>query len=250
MGKIHLKKNKKIKKSNIIIIIIVLIIISVIKVLGHINTVVTPVIVEYAGNEAKKIVTLVINQAVNQQVIKNLDSDDLFITNTDSDQKITSIDFNPSVINNIYAATSNKVQDYLEKLQQGKIKEIGLENNNLFSNSPKLEEGIIFYITSGVALNNAILDNIGPKIPVKLNFIGNVVSEIGTSIENYGINNALIKVNINVTITEQIILPYVSKEVTINASIPLAMKIVQGDIPNYYFNGNPLSSNSNSLTNN
>ena len=42
---------------------------------------------------------------------------------------------------------------------------------------------------------------------------------------------------IDVKVDTRIILPIISKEITINANIPIAMKVVQGKIPDYYMNG-------------
>ena len=41
---------------------------------------------------------------------------------------------------------------------------------------------------------------------------------------------------INVEVYEQVILPFTTKRVTINTDIPIAVKLIQGEIPSYYFN--------------
>ena len=48
---------------------------------------------------------------------------------------------------------------------------------------------------------------------------------------------ALITVNITVEVEVKILLPFVSKNTKIKESIPIIMKVVQGDIPSYYFDG-------------
>ena len=82
-----------------------------------------------------------------------------------------------------------------------------------------------------------ILYNLGPKIPVKLSLVGDVVTGFSTDVTEYGINNALIKLMIDVKVDTRIILPIISEEINIDASIPIAMKVVQGKIPDYYMNG-------------
>ena len=77
----------------------------------------------------------------------------------------------------------------------------------------------------------------GPKIPVKLSLLGDVITGFSTDVTEYGINNALIKLMIDVKVDTRIILPIISEEITINANIPIAMKVVQGKIPDYYMNG-------------
>ncbi len=90
---------------------------------------------------------------------------------------------------------------------------------------------------SGIVTNNALLSNLGPKIPVKFELVGDVISNIDTKITNYGINNAMIEISVNVQLNEQIILPFISKRISYTTNIPIAIKLIQGTIPNYYFNG-------------
>ena len=67
--------------------------------------------------------------------------------------------------------------------------------------------------------------------------MGDVVTGFSTDVTEYGINNALIKLMIDVKVDTRIILPIISEEINIDASIPIAMKVVQGKIPDYYMSG-------------
>lgn len=97
-------------------------------------------------------------------------------------------------------------------------------------------------LTSGVISSNSLLSNLGPKIPVKFDLVGEVISNIETKITNYGINNAMMEISVNIELSEQVILTFVSKKIVYNVNIPIAIKLIQGTVPNYYFNG--LSRNS------
>ena len=122
--------------------------------------------------------------------------------------------------------------EYLEDLENGNIEKI--KNTALFSS--RIKEGIIFEIPSGVVFNNIILANIGPKVPVKLNLTGDILTNISTKVTDYGINNAVVEVIVNVEVYEQVILPFTTTRITINTDIPIAIKLIQGEIPSYYFN--------------
>ena len=89
---------------------------------------------------------------------------------------------------------------------------------------------------------NGLLGNSGPLIPIKLNFIGQVTSNIKTKVQSYGINSVYFEVSISVEVKERVSMPLRSKDVTVKTSIPIAMKIIQGSIPNYYTS--PFSSDS------
>ena len=82
---------------------------------------------------------------------------------------------------------------------------------------------------------------------LKINLIGNVVSSLETSVSNYGLNSALIKVYANVEVTEQIIIPFTTKDIKIVNKVPIAIKVIQGKVPEYYSDGK-LNNSSNILS--
>lgn len=231
MKKIKLK-NKKKHNYNLLILIIILIFISIILVFKYINTKIMPIYLEYAEYQASKIATYVISKAVDEEVSKNLDIEDLFISTKDKEGNIKSIDFNPITINKISNMIKSNIFEYLEDLENGNMEKI--KNTMLFSS--RIKEGIIFEIPSGVVFDNIVLANIGPKVPVKLNMVGDILTDIKTKVTDYGINNVVIEVVIKVEVYEQVILPFGSKKITINTEIPIALKLIQGEIPSYFFN--------------
>lgn len=235
--RLHLKKKYFIsfkKKSNLIILVVIGFIISLSYLFSFINQKFTPLIMDYAEMQAGRIATLVINQAINNEVTNEIDLDDLFIIIKDENDQIKSMDFNPLSVNKMLSLVTNNVQVYLRKLESGKIEEIGLTSS---SYDNKIEDGIIFEIPSGIIFGNSILNNIGPKIPVRISLVGDIISNVNTEVTSYGINNALIKINIDISVVEQVILPFTSKKITVSTNVPVAIKLVQGDIPHYYLNG-------------
>ena len=127
---------------------------------------------------------------------------------------------------------------------KAKIDMLELPDNSLKDfNIDLLEKGIIFEIPTGIMSDSIFLKNLGPKIPVKLSLIGDVSTGFSTKIEEYGINNALLKLMIDISVSTKIVMPIVSEELNIDCSIPIAVKVVQGKIPNYYINGFTTKSN-------
>lgn len=244
--RIHLKRKylffqNRNSKGNIILIVMVLIILSLIFAFRVINKKVTPILMEYAELQVGRMATQVIRQAVSQEVTDKISVDDLFLITRDSNGEIKTIDLNPINVNRMTGLVTEKVSDYLTKVEIGEIDNLNL-SAELFD-SKKVKKGIIFEIPSGIVFKNPILTNIGPKIPVKLNLIGDIATDIKTKITNYGINNALIEVLVYVEVTEQVILPFASKRITVEMNVPIALKLIQGTVPNYYFNGNSTDAN-------
>lgn len=228
-------KNKKLK---ILILIFIFLFFSIIFSLNFINMKVNPVLLDYAELESRKIASIVINNAVSKNVTENIDIDELFLITRDSNGEIKTIDFNPITVNKILTQTTNSVQVNLKYIEQGKVELLDLSTSELIDyDLDKLKQGIIYEIPSGVIFSNSFLSNIGPTIPVKFSLVGDIVSYINTKVTDYGINNALIEVNIVLELSEQVILPFVSNKIEINTSIPVALKLIQGGVPNYYLSG-------------
>ncbi len=238
MNRMHLKK-RKVKKNNIInkiIIILVLLIIAIIYILKIFNEKAIPHIDSYSKIEANKIVSNVISSTVSENISKYKNINDLIITNKDSTGNIKNIDFNMSLVNDVLVSSTKLIEQNLEYLESGNVDKLKL-NSSLLSNKKKLNKGIIYEVPSGVIFDNVLLNNIFPKIPVRLSLVGNIFCRINTDVKEYGINNALIKVNINVTVEVKILLPFISNNATIEVDIPILMKVIEGNVPSYYFDG-------------
>lgn len=225
------------RKINRIIIIIMLLIVTIIFCFKIFNQKLRPVFLNIAESEAKKLATLVINEAIGKQLASDLTVDNLFNMTKDTNGNITSIDFNSVIVNKVLTTTTSTAILNIKYLEEGKIELLELPDSVIVGYDKKdLKKGIIYNIPTGAIFGNTILANIGPKIPVKLSLIGSVTSNISTKITNYGINNALIEVYVDLSIDIEVILPLMTDVIVVETSIPVAIKLIQGNIPNYYAN--------------
>lgn len=208
-------KNKFFK---ILFIVIILFIISFIIIIV-VNNKVMPIYMNYAESEMERVVTTVINKTVSECELNN----EMFIVKNVNDNTI--VDYDPVVMNKIISNISNNVYDNLKRVSEKD--ELLLKKYNLDNN--------IFYIPSGIIFNSLFLNNLGPKIPIRMELISSVNSNIETKVTEYGINNSLIEVNIKVNVTIRMILPTSSKSNKVSVIVPLTVKIIQGTIPEYYF---------------
>lgn len=229
----HLKKKFKINNS---ILVIILIIVGIYISLRIISKKLTPILFNYAENETRRVANIIVSKAVNSSSLKEID-DDFFIITKENDT-IKSIDFDPVKLNNFMIKVIDKIQTNLKLLESGEIDKIDVDNKELLKYDKKNgKKGVFYEIPIGVVFNNPLLSNLGPKIPVKFTLMGEVISNVETQITNYGINNALLQTNINIKLTEKVLLPISSKEINVEYNIPISLKMIQGSIPNYYFNG-------------
>lgn len=230
-------------KKNIFIATLLLCVIITIIVLKIISIRVSPILMNYAELETKKLSSIVINRAVNKQLANGMNIDEMFNIIKNDNGEIATIDFNPAIVNKVLNTTTNVVLINLKAIEEGNIDFIELPDILISYDKDKLKNGIIYEIPLGTITNSGFLSNLGPKIPIKLNIIGSVESNVKTNIKEYGINNALVEIYIRISVTEQINVPFISKRVTVTSDIPVALKVIQGSVPKYY--GGTLSKQSN-----
>jgi sporulation protein YunB len=230
-------------KKNIFIATLLLCVIITIIVLRIISIRVSPILMNYAELETKKLSSIVINRAVNKQLANGMNIDEMFNIIKNDNGEIATIDFNPAIVNKVLNTTTNVVLINLKAIEEGNIDFIELPDILISNDKDKLKNGIIYEIPLGTITNSGFLSNLGPKIPIKLNIIGSVESNVKTNIKEYGINNALVEIYIRISVTEQINVPFISKRVTVTSDIPVALKVIQGSVPKYY--GGTLSKQSN-----
>ena len=236
-----IKYNKKIyiKKyilKNRLLILVIILSMSTFMLINFISIKARPILLNYGTMELTRLASLIINKAISKQIVESTDIDDLFII-TKSNNEIKTIDFNPIIVNKFLSITTNSVQLSLKQIEDGDIDFLELPEEIKVYDEKKLKEGIIFEIPSGIIFDNSLLYNILPKIPVKYNLIGNINSNVDTKVTNYGINNALLEVDLNIKLNLMILMPFISKDIVVENNIPLAIKLVEGKIPEYYFSG-------------
>lgn len=190
------------------------------------------VLLPIAIADTRKVITLIINSAVTRQIANDINTDSLFELEKDNKGEIKMINYNSQKVTMVLNEITDNIQYSLRQIEAGNIDVFNDMINDYDTNL--LKEGIIAEIPFGVIFDNPLLNNLFPKIKLKLNIIGDVTSNIETEIKPYGINNALIEIRIHLEVSSQINLPFVSERVTIPNTIPISMKVIQGTIPEAY----------------
>lgn len=196
---------------------------------------------KYSISETEHFISNLVKEVVESE---NTYSNNIFKITRNSNNEIEIIDFDTVEVNRTLERITKKIEESLRDLESAKIKSIKYYPKFNGHNFIKLKKGVLFEVNDDFYDNGLI--GTDTKIPIKLSFIGNVYTYISTNIKNYGYNSAYLEVNINVEINESIILPMLEFKHKIRNTYPLALKIIQGTIPNYY--GDKFSSNSSSYS--
>ena len=192
-----------------------------------------PTIRSYSQIEAKRFGIYVINYSIDKDFVKNLNGDIFETTNNDKGE-IQMIDFKTKEVNEILEKATKQVQNKLIDLENGNIGNMDIANTFKGLRFKSIKNGVVCELPMGVTLSNSFFSNIGPVIPIKFNFIGQVLTNLNTKVETYGINSVYMEVSLHIEITELITMPLKTEEVKVQTDIPLTIKVVQGTIPNYY----------------
>ncbi|OXS61377.1 sporulation protein YunB [Bacillus sp. V-88] len=208
-----------------------------------INKGLKPTLLAYAETQTSRIGTLVINKAINKKIADVLDISDITEEVKNQDGDIVSFKYNTQTINRVQAEITNLVQQNLQEAEAGNIENLEfLTEVEIDEGKSKTSKGITYSVPLGQATNNVLLGNLGPKIPIRFHSIGDVRSDVKTTVEQFGINNAVVKVFVELEVNVQIIIPFATKTETIKQDILVAMGTVHLDVPQFYNNGGGASS--------
>ena len=197
---------------------------------------------DYSYMIASKITKYIVNNAYVREKI-NFYANDIYDVIKDNDtNEIKNIIYDSGVINDLLNSITERVYNMFNMLEYGDLSKLNIRENILTTNKNN-KDGIILEMPVGLISNNYMFSNLGPKIPIKLSLTGEFESYISTDVKEYGINNAMITIYINIKVSEQITIPFITNKIDIENKIPIFMSLVNGKIPNYYIGG--FSKNSN-----
>lgn len=234
----QVKRRPLFRKRKIVPLLIPAIIIAVALFFYIVNMRLTPTYVQYAEVQTEKIASHVISQAISTRIANVLDVNDIIEhVPTDTSNMVTT-KFNTEIINRVLADTRNLVELHLAQAEAGNMEMLPL-SDTIEYDPQKMEDqgGIVFFVPIGQATGIPLLGNLGPKIPIRFHVIGDVQANVTASIEEFGINNAYIEVNILLQVNVQIIVPLATKTSVVEQKIPVAIGLVQGAVPHIFSSG-------------
>ncbi|WP_437829252.1 sporulation protein YunB [Niallia taxi] len=229
----RMPKKKPLTFQQVLLITAVFFILSTLLSFWIINNGLKPTLSYYAQSQTKKLATLVINDALQDE--------------TEEEDNNLMIDGNNFVFNTAQVVKKQQeitslVQENITRMEKGEIPAgAELSDIELDKNLTAQGKGIVYNVPIGQATNNALLGNLGPDVPIKFNVVGSVKSDLKTEMENVGINYVVVKAFVEIKVDIQIIIPFATKLTTVKQDILIAMAGFEGDVPEFY-NGSGSSS--------
>lgn len=172
----------------------------------------------YIEKEAITIISDIITESIKNTTIMNNAKDLLHFT-YDQTNHITGIYIDSQISSSILTNFNKK----LSKLLKEGIIEESIENIEL---------------PLGMLISKSLFTTIGPDISIEVLPVTLYQTDIKTNVKDYGINNTLFEVYLNVVIELETIIPLKQAKIDYNSNIILTSAIIQGNVPHYYFMGN------------
>ena len=151
---------------------------------------------------------------------KLLDTIDLKMNN---EGEVVSVDYKMNIAYDILSNCMNELYSDIVDLSMDSLYKSGINN--------------VYYLPMGLIYNNVLMDNLGFRIPCKINFISDVDMGFKTKVRDYGINNLLVELYTVIDVKNFIMSPSTYKEFGEKYEILVASKIVVGRVPAYYGGG-------------
>ena len=212
-------------KRKLFIFFVIVFFIVIIAIIGIkiINDKITPLVINYSTGQMKRITSIIINRSINSDMLNKDDLDNLFMVSKDNN--IVTISLDSIIVNKITDIISDACEDNLRLVEEGKYQEL----KSKFNIGKEY-----FFVPSSIIFKNTLFSAIGPSIPINIKYLGNVTSNLKTEVKEYGINNSLITIYVDINVEMLVILPFSSKEINITNLVPIVIKMINGEVPRIY----------------
>lgn len=196
-----------------------------------------PVLLDIAENKVDEIATRAINQAV--RFAEDYDFTDVLEITYNAEGNVATYNHNPAIVSEINRVATDRVEEFFMHVNRGEplIFENPLEEPIEYSGAPEdraMVDPTLVEIPLGQVTGNTVLANLGPRIPINLELIGNVRTNIVRDTEPLGINGSWVSLYVHVESDVQIIIPFTTDETTVHTEIYVDGGAILGDVPDFY----------------
>lgn len=182
---------------------------------------------DVANLQMNKITTVITNHTIMTLLEESYKQESFVMVNLEK------IEYDTILINRLLYQSTKSIYQHLKLLEKG-----DLESLSDKINLEEIKDSSLYYIPISVASGNIFLSALGPKVPIRFKLLGDLKVECLTSVIDYGINNAVISLKMNVSIQSKVIIP-LSSDLSINTiEVPFYMENYNGKVPSYYFDSN------------
>jgi sporulation protein YunB len=216
----------KYKKWGYFLIILIIIFLTIVM-LKIYNTRIDEPLNKYSYSVVNKYVYELVSSYFHNELINEKDWNKVLHITKNNDGEILLVDFD--------LKEANRLNEQITKMLETNINNISLDLSMLpTTNRQNNQKGLKLEIPFFLFTNWPLLVNLGPKIPIKVELIGSIKTNVKTSVNDYGLNNSLVEIYVTTTTNINILTPVNSKEYILDYNILLDSKLIQGRVPYLY----------------
>lgn len=235
----HLKKYTSAPGMNILLLTIIIFTICVLISIVVIDRGIKPTLMEIAKEKTNEFATRAINRAVG--FTEEFDFTDIADITYDNNGNVSTYSVNSAALSEINSQATRRIEDFFASLNRGDP--IFYSDYDAFDYTDGAAERMIHdptlvEIPLGQVTGNTVLANLGPRIPINLEVIGTVRTNITREQTEFGINGVWISFYLNVEADVQVIIPFTSEVTTVTSQIYIDGGALMGDVPHFYGGGN------------
>lgn len=177
-----------------------------------IDSQIRPIICGMAEANAKNVVTVVINQAVNETLAnESVAYDDIVVLQKDVSGRISAMTTSSPKMN---ALRTKILENIVEQVKTLDVDELGIPVGNLTG----------FVTASGL----------GPLVPVRIFSVASPEAGFRNVFQSAGVNQTLHQVMLDVTVSVSLLIPGATVETEISTQVCVAETVIVGEVPNAY----------------
>ena len=226
-----------VSSSNIMLLTIILFVMSVSGSMIFIDQAIKPTLMNIAEIKTDEFATRAINSAV--RFAEDYDFDDILHITYDNEGNVVTYNWDPATVSEINRISTDRVEEFFQNVNRGDplSYDYSLEEPYEYSDGAEdraAQDPTLIEIPLGQATGNTVLANLGPKIPVNLELVGNVRTNVIREDEEFGINGAFVSVYVEVESDVQIIIPFTTDTTTVKTDIYVDGGVIMGEVPDFY----------------
>ncbi len=215
-------KHKK-YKLNITSIIIMLIIVNTIVILNYYKNNLTNKLIDISKNTIEVYNNYLIMNFISNDILSKSDLNNIIKLNKNNKDEIISIEYDTKLTYKLLKIVTDELYQIVSQTTYKDILDYDFD----------IKDDLVIYYPVLLSSNNIFFNNLGPKVPVKIKFLSSLLTNINTKVTSYGLNNVLLEIYINITINDDIVIPYYKDKISKDYNVLLSSKVVMGTLPNY-----------------
>ena len=171
----------------------------------------SPILISMAEARARQLAVEAMNRAIAEVMDSSVTYTDLMRVSHDSSGRVSMLEANATLMNEIASAAALTAQSKLDTLA---------------------DEGVGLPLFAALVID--LFSGAGPIIRVSITPVGAVSTRFVTSFESAGINQTRHEISLEASVVMRIVIPAGADSVSVSTYVPIAESIIVGSVPESY----------------